>query len=159
MGGNLVDKDKAPVFMISALKDPDGANLDRVQMVKGWIDAQGNAREKVYDVVWSDMDQRALTGGKVPFVGDTVNRADASYTNDIGASELRTVWTDPDYLISDKRAYYYVRVLEIPTPRWTLYDAVRFGVTLSDDAMADAVAQERAYSSPVWLGPAPAEGE
>ncbi len=159
MGGELIDKDTAPTFLISALKDPDGANLDRVQVVKGWVDAFGNVREKVYDVVWSDMETRALSGGKVPAVGDTVNRLDATYTNDIGAAELRAVWTDPDYLIADKRAFYYVRVLEIPTPRWTLFDAVRFGITLSDEAMADAVAQERAYSSPVWLKPAPAEGE
>ncbi|MEM9312935.1 MAG: DUF3604 domain-containing protein, partial [Pseudomonadota bacterium] len=84
------------------------------------------------------------------FVGDTVNREDATYTNSIGAPELRTVWTDPDYS-QGQRAFYYLRVLEIPTPRWTLFDAVRFGVTLSEDAMADAVAQERAYTSPIWL--------
>lgn len=151
MGGELTNNGKAPTFMISALKDPDGANLDRVQMVKGWVDASGNVHETVYDVVWSDMDKRVATGGKVPAVGDTVNRADASYTNTIGAAELRTVWTDPDYQSGDKQAFYYLRVLEIPTPRWTLFDAVRFGITLSEDAMADAVAQERAYSSPVWL--------
>ena len=83
-------------------------------------------------------------------MGDTVNREDATYTNDIGAAELRTTWTDPDYR-EGQRPFYYVRVLEIPTPRWTLFDAVRFGITLSDDAMADAVAQERAYTSPIWL--------
>lgn len=153
MGGNLTDKGTAPNFLISALKDPDGANLDRVQIVKGWVDASGNAQERVYDIVWSDMENRAVIGGKVPAVGDSVNRDDATYTNDIGASELRATWTDPDYA-EGRRAFYYVRVLEIPTPRWTLFDAVRFGITLSEDAMADSVAQERAYSSPVWLSPA-----
>ncbi|MEM7665215.1 MAG: DUF3604 domain-containing protein [Pseudomonadota bacterium] len=152
MGGELTDNGSAPSFMISALKDPDGANLDRVQVVKGWLDASGELREQVYDVVWSDMETRALAGGKVPAVGDTVNRQDATYTNDIGAVELRSVWTDPDYS-AGQRAFYYVRVLEIPTPRWTLFDAVRFGITLSEDAMADAVAQERAYTSPIWLKP------
>ncbi|MEP1421366.1 MAG: DUF3604 domain-containing protein [Erythrobacter sp.] len=152
MGGELDDQGDAPSFLISAMKDPDGANLDRVQVIKGWLDASGAMQEQVYDVVWSDMDTRRRSGGKVPSVGDTVNRDDASYTNDIGAAELRTTWTDPDY-VQGQRAFYYLRVLEIPTPRWTLYDAVRFGVTLSDDAMADAVAQERAYTSPIWLKP------
>lgn len=150
MGGELADTGEAPSFMISAMKDPDGANLDRVQVIKGWLDASGAMQERVYDVVWSDMASRRKAGGKVPAVGDTVNREDATYTNSIGAAELRTVWTDPDYR-AGQRPFYYVRVLEIPTPRWTLYDAVRFGVTLSDDAMADAVAQERAYTSPIWL--------
>ncbi|MEM6475505.1 MAG: DUF3604 domain-containing protein [Pseudomonadota bacterium] len=153
MGGVLSDTGSAPRFMISALKDPDGANLDRVQVVKGWIDASGELREQVYDVEWSDRDARARVGGKVPAVGDTVNREDATYTNDIGAAELRSVWTDPDY-VAGQRAFYYVRVLEIPTPRWTLFDAVRFGIKLDEDAMADAVAQERAYTSPIWLRPA-----
>lgn len=153
MGGKLVDEGKAPTFMVSALKDPEGAHLDRVQIVKGWITADGVLHEKVYDVVWSDMDERAMTGGKVPPVGDTVDRATATYTNTIGAPELRAVWTDPDYREGES-AFYYVRVLAIPTPRWTLYDAVRFGIELPPEAMADAVAQERAYTSPIWLGPA-----
>lgn len=153
MGGNLADEGKAPSFLISALKDPDGAHLDRVQVVKGWVNPDGTTGEKVYDVVWSDMDKRAMAGGKVPPVGDTVDRAKATYTNTIGAPELRTVWTDPDYR-AGQSAFYYVRVLEIPTPRWTLFDAVRFGVKLSADALAEGVAQERAYTSPIWLGPA-----
>ncbi|GMN01984.1 DUF3604 domain-containing protein [Erythrobacter sp. MTPC3] len=153
MGGELVAGGKAPGFLIAALKDPDGANLDRVQIVKGWLDANGDLQERVYDAVWSDMDARPRTGGRVPAVGDTVDRSDATYTNDIGASELRSFWTDPDYR-EGQRAFYYVRVLEIPTPRWTLFDAVRFGITLSEEAMADAVAQERAYTSPIWLKPA-----
>ncbi len=148
--GRGVPMGSAPTFLISALKDPDGANLDRVQVVKGWVDASGNAQEKVYDVVWSDMDKRPRTARGLTPVGDTVNRKDATYTNTIGASELRTTWTDPDYA-KGQRAFYYVRVLEIPTPRWTLFDAVRFGFELSGDALKDAVAQERAYTSPIWL--------
>ena len=153
MGGELTDQSAAPIFMISAQKDPDGANLDRVQVVKGWVDAAGEAQERVYDVVWSDMENRRPVNGKVPPVGDTVDRENASYTNTIGVTALRTVWTDPDY-IEGQRAFYYLRVLEIPTPRWTLFDARRFGITLNEEAMADAVAQERAYSSPIWLKPA-----
>ncbi|QUL37683.1 DUF3604 domain-containing protein [Erythrobacter sp. JK5] len=152
MGGELTDSGEAPRFMISALKDPDGANLDRVQVVKGWIDASGELQEQVYDVAWSDPEERLMTGDGLFPVGDTVNREDATYTNDIGAAELRTVWTDPDYE-EGQRAFYYVRVIEIPTPRWTLFDAARFGITLSEDAMANAVAQERAYTSPIWLKP------
>ena len=148
MGGELTDDGRAPTFLISALKDPEGANLDRVQVVKGWIDANGAAQERVYDVVWSDMDKRRISGGKVPAVGSSVNLADASYTNDIGAPELRTTWTDPDYM-RGQNAFYYVRVLEIPTPRWVLFDALRFGFELP--AEVEAVSQERAYSSPVWL--------
>lgn len=150
MGGELEDTGKAPSFLISAMKDPEGANLDRVQVIKGWLDASGEMQEQVYDVIWSDMDTRTKSRGKLTPVGDTVNREDATYTNTIGAGELRTTWIDPDYR-EGQRAFYYVRVLEIPTPRWTLYDAVRFGVTLSDEAMADAIAQERAYTSPIWL--------
>lgn len=152
MGGTLKESGKAPTFLISALKDPEGGNLDRVQVVKGWVDASGQTQEQVFDVVWSDMDKRAKVGGKVPAVGDTVDRTKATYTNSIGAAELRATWTDPEYR-PGQSAFYYVRVLEIPTPRWPLYDAVRFGYKLTPDALADAVAQERAYSSPVWIGP------
>ena len=154
MGGELEDTGQAPSFLISAMKDPDGANLDRLQVIKGWLDASGQMQEQVYDVVWSDPSTRRKSGGKLTPVGDTVNREDATYTNTIGAAELRTTWTDPDYR-EGQRAFYYVRALVIPTPRWTLFDAVRFGVTLSEDAMADAVAQERAYTSPIWLKPQP----
>ncbi|NVE95737.1 DUF3604 domain-containing protein [Altererythrobacter lutimaris] len=153
MGGELTDNGNAPVFMISAQKDPDGANLDRVQVVKGWVDGSGEVRERVYDVVWSDMEDRRMANGKVPAVSDTVDREKAIYTNTIGAANLQVTWSDPDY-VEGQRAFYYLRVLEIPTPRWTLYDALRFGITLSEEAMADAVAQERAYSSPIWLRPA-----
>jgi len=152
MGGELTDQGDAPTFLISALKDPDGANLDRVQVVKGWLDASGEMQERVYDVVWSDMDTRRRTGSGLTPVGDTVDRETATYTNDIGAAELRTTWTDPSYS-QGQRAFYYVRVLEIPTPRWPLYDAVRFGFELPADALEAAVAQERAYTSPIWLKP------
>lgn len=154
MGGELADRGEAPTFLIHALKDPDGANLDRVQMVKGWIDKEsGQLREEVFNVAWSDMDgTRQRVEQQVPPVGDTVDRDKATYTNDIGAAEIKVAWMDPDYE-EGERAFYYVRVLEIPTPRWTLYDAVRFGITLSPEAMADAVAQERAYTSPIWLKP------
>ena len=154
MGGELTDRGRAPTFLISALKDPDGANLDRVQVVKGWVDAGGAARETVYDVVWSDMDgSRRKVGGRIPAVGDTVDRRQATYENSIGAAELRATWTDPDYA-PGQRAFYYVRVLEIPTPRWVLFDAKRFGLTLPQHVIDAGVAQERAYSSPVWLRPA-----
>lgn len=150
MGGVLNDTGTAPRFMIEALKDPEGANLDRVQVVKGWVDAAGNTQEKVFDVVWSDAAKRPLTGGKVPSVGNTVDVAKASYTNTIGAAQLRTLWTDPDYQPA-QRAFYYVRVLEIPTPRWVLFDALRFGVKLGPEVVKTE--QERAYTSPIWLLP------
>ncbi len=150
MGGELTDNGKAPRFLVSALKDPDGANLDRVQIVKGWVDRSGALRERVFDVAWSDREARARVGGKVPAVGDTVDRKTATYTNTIGAPELRAVWTDPDY-VPGQRAFYYVRVLEIPTPRWPLFDRVRYGTRLADDV--ELVAQERAYTSPIWLKP------
>ncbi|GMM92198.1 DUF3604 domain-containing protein [Qipengyuania sp. MTN3-11] len=153
MGGELPDRGRAPTFLISALKDPDGANLDRVQVVKGWTNGDGEAEEQVYDVVWSDMDERARSGTKVPAVGDTVDRKRATYTNTIGAAELRTTWTDPDYR-AGQNAFYYVRVLEIPTPRWVLFDMVRFGLDLPQAVIDAGVAQERAYSSPIWLRPA-----
>ncbi len=153
MGGELSDEGRAPSFLISAMKDPEGANLDRVQMVKGWMDASGNTQERVYDVAWSDPQTRRMTGGKLTAVGDTVDRDRASYTNDIGTPELRTVWTDPDYR-EGQNAFYYVRVVEIPTPRWVLFDALRFGLDLPDDVKEAGVAQERAYSSPIWLRPA-----
>lgn len=151
MGGELVAKPGArPTLMISTLKDPLGANLDRVQVVKGWIDKAGISHEKVFDVVWSDMDRRRASGGKVPAVGDTVDLASAIYSNTIGAASLSTVWTDPEFSASN-RAFYYVRVLEIPTPRWTLYDMVRFNAKPPEGARLKD--QERAYTSPVWYRP------
>jgi hypothetical protein len=150
MGADLKDGSGKPRFLISALKDPEGANLDRVQVVKGWTDASGRLQEKVFDVVWSSPDKRVLAGGKLTPVGDTVDIAKASYTNSIGAPELRTVWSDPEFNAS-QRAFYYVRVLEIPTPRWVLFDALRYGAKLLPDT--ELKAQERAYTSPIWYNP------
>ena len=151
MGGDLKSGSGAPRFMVSALKDPAGANLDRVQIVKGWVNKSGKLQERVFDIVWSDAATRKKgTDGKVPAVGDTVNIAKASYTNSIGDPALRTIWADPEFdpVI---RAFYYVRVLEIPTPRWVLYDALRFGAKLLPGTTLKA--QERAYSSPIWYNP------
>ena len=156
MGGDLPMKpigmsdDKAPAFAVWALKDPNSGNLDRVQIVKGWYE-RGYAFEKVYDVVWSDADNRAVgPDGKVPPVGNTVNIAEATYTNDIGDTQLSAVWTDPDFDPA-QHAVYYVRVLEIPTPRWTTYDAKALGVEPPSD-VAPTI-QERAWSSPIWYTP------
>jgi hypothetical protein len=151
MGGELATKAGAtPALMISALKDPIGANLDRVQVVKGWVDKAGKSHEKVFDVVWSDMDQRKAAGGKVPAVGDTVDVATATYKNTIGAASLSTVWTDPEFDPA-ARAFYYVRVIEIPTPSWPAFDALRFKLTLTPDVRVKQ--QERAYTSPIWINP------
>lgn len=152
MGSDLRPaKGKAPVFMISALKDSEGANLDRVQIVKGWVDKAGNAHERVFDVVWSNASNRRIgKNGKLAPVGSTVDLKTATYTNSIGAPELRTVWRDPGFDPALK-AFYYVRVLEIPTPRWPAYDAVRYGAKLGPDAILTA--QQRAYSSPIWYNP------
>jgi hypothetical protein len=149
MGGDLPAGDGAPSFLVYALRDPIGANLDRVQIVKGWIDAEGNPQERVYDVAWSD-GRVPGADGKLPPVGSTVDLSIPSWTNTIGASELGTVWTDPDFDPA-LSAFYYARVIEIPTPRWTAYDAVKFGLDLPDDV--PMVQQERAYTSPIWYTP------
>lgn len=151
MGSDLRPRedDAAPSFLIAALRDPIGANLDRAQVVKGWLDAEGELHEKVYDVAWSG-DRMADANGKVPEVGNTVDLETASWQNTIGASELATAWTDPDFDPANP-AFYYVRVLEIPTPRWVVYDAVRYGIELP--AEAEQIHQERAYSSPIWYTP------
>jgi hypothetical protein len=126
-----------------------GANLDRIQVVKGWLDAKGEVQEKVYDVLWSG-DRKPGADGKLPGVGDTVDVANATWTNTIGAPELITVWKDPDFDPA-QRAFYYARVLEIPTPRWTAYDAKYFGITLPPEV--PMTTQERAYTSPIWYTP------
>ncbi len=151
MGGDLkqAPAGKSPSFIVAALKDPIGANLDRVQVVKGWMDAKGELQEKVYDVAWSG-DRKAGADGKVPAVGSTVDVAAATWTNTIGAPELITVWKDPDF-DAVLKAFYYVRVIEIPTPRWTAYDAVRFGTKMPPEV--PMVTQERAYTSPIWYTP------
>ena len=141
---------KAPSFIVSALKDPAGGNLDRAQVIKGWVDASGKLHEKIFDVVWSEPARRTLSGGKLTPVGDTVNLANATYTNSIGAAELKTVWTDPEFDARVK-AFYYIRVMEIPTPSWPAYDAVRFKVKMPPSVRMKA--QERAYTSPIWYVP------
>ena len=130
MGGDLTQapKGKAPSFLVYALRDPIGANLDRIQIIKGWLDTDGSPQEKVYDVAWSK-GRKPGADGKLPAVGDTVDLSIPSWTNTIGASELGTVWTDPDFDPS-LRAFYYARVIEIPTPRWTAYDRVKFKLDL-----------------------------
>ncbi|MFV2006299.1 MAG: DUF3604 domain-containing protein [Longimicrobiales bacterium] len=139
----------APTFMIYSLRDAQGANLDRIQIVKGWLGDDGETHERVYDVAWSG-DRRIASDGKLPPVGNTVDVQNANWTNDIGASELGTVWSDPDF-DPDQRAFYYARVIEIPTPRWSTYDAFRFGVPIPEGAPTST--QERAYTSPIWYNP------
>ena len=151
MGSDLAKKPnnaKAPTFMALALRDPIGANLDRIQIIKGWLDKNG-IHEKVYNVAWSG-DRKPDAKGKLPPVGNTVDVKNANWTNTIGASELATVWTDPDFDPKQK-AFYYARVIEIPTPRWTTYDAFRYGVELPKDVPTST--QERAYTSPIWYTP------
>ena len=152
MGGDLTSgpKGKSPKFLIRAVKDPDGANLDRVQVIKGWHDKNGQLHEKSFNVALSD-DRTPNWRGKVKPVGNTVDIEDASYTNSIGDPELVVVWTDPDF-DKDELAFYYLRVLEIPTPRWTAYDAKYFKITDVPDDIP-MVTQERAYTSPIWYSP------
>jgi hypothetical protein len=153
MGGDLSNppKGKSPSFLVAALKDPYRGNLDRIQIVKGWLDAKGKTHEKVYDVVWGDANKRKPgADGKLPAVGNTVDVANATWTNTIGDSELIAVWTDPEFDPS-VRAFYYARVIEIPTPRWTAYDAKRFGIKM--DSKIPMMTQERAYTSPIWYTP------
>ncbi len=153
MGGDLnnAPKGKAPTFLVAALKDPIGANLDRIQIVKGWLDKKGKVHEKVYDVVWGDADKRKPdANGKFPPVGNTVDVENATWTNTIGDSELIAVWKDPDF-DAKQSAFYYARVIEIPTPRWTAYDAKRFGVEPQPGTRMTL--QERAYTSPIWYTP------
>lgn len=153
MGGDLTNtpKGKAPTFLVAALKDPIGANLDRIQIIKGWLDAKGEAHEKIYDVVWGDADKRKPgRDGKLPPVGSTVDVENATWTNTIGSPELITAWKDPDFDPS-LRAFYYARVLEIPTPRWTAYDTKRLGVKPLPGTTLTL--QERAYTSPIWYTP------
>jgi len=152
MGGDLPKKTgKAPTFAVWALKDPESGNLDRIQIIKGFINKWGRTDEKIYDVAWSDDRKVDPKTGKLPAVGNTVDIKKATYTNDIGDTQLSAVWTDPDFDAKQK-AVYYVRVLEIPTPRWSTYDSARNNLPLSD--LVPATIQERAWSSPIWYTPA-----
>jgi hypothetical protein len=153
MGGDLrgAPGGKAPSFLVAALKDPLGANLDRIQIVKGWMDAGGALHEKVYDVAWGDAATRKPgRDGKLPAVGNTVDVANAAWSNTIGDPELSAVWKDPAFDPA-LRAFYYARVIEIPTPRWTAYDAKYYGV--KPPPGATMTLQERAYTSPIWYSP------
>jgi hypothetical protein len=151
MGGDLAGAPAGgkPRLLVRAVRDPEGANLDRVQVVKGWLEADGTTRERVYDVAWSG-DRKPGKDGGLPPVGSTVNVPDASYTNAIGAAFLQAFWTDEDFDPA-QLAFYYVRVIEIPTPRWTTHDAKVFGVKIPNGAPVDV--QERAYTSPIWYAP------
>jgi len=141
---------KAPSFLLAALKDPKTGNLDRIQVIKGWVDKDGKTHEKIFDVVWSDTQRRKIVAGKLTPVGSTVDVARATWTNSIGAPELIGVWKDPEFDPS-VRAFYYLRVLEIPTPRWTAYDAAYFKVKMA--ANVPMITQERAFTSPIWYTP------
>jgi len=151
MGGDLHphDGDRSPTFMVYALRDPIGGNLDRIQIIKGWLDSRGNTHEHVYDVAWSG-GRVPGADGKLPAVGNTVDVETANYTNTIGASELATVWTDPDF-DPEERSFYYARVIEIPTPRWSTFEAFRFGIPIPEGAPVST--QDRAYTSPIWYTP------
>ena len=152
MGGTLHDAPDgaAPSFLIRALRDPDGANLDRMQVIKGWLDEDGETHERIYDVAVSDGRQIGEDGRATEAVGSTVDVASASYTNDIGSAIFAAHWADPDF-DPQEPAFYYVRVIEIPTPRWTTYDAAFFGMPLPDTV--PATVQDRAYTSPIWYAP------
>lgn len=151
MGGDLhtAPKGKKPTFLVAAMKDPYSGNLDRIQIIKGWLDKSGKTHEKVYDVVWSG-DRKPGADGKLPPVGNTVNVEKATWSNTIGTPELIQVWTDPEFDAAQP-AFYYARVLEIPTPRWTAYEAMRFGIKMSPEV--PMTTQERAYTSPIWYNP------
>jgi len=156
MGADLppAGEGQAPRLLVRAVRDADGANLDRVQVIKGWLGEDGELHEKVYDIAWSG-DREPDADGHVPPVGNTVDVETATWTNDIGTAALQAWWEDPDF-DADESAFYYVRVLEIPTPRWTTYDARFFGVDLPEDV--PATLQERAYTSPIWYTPEPDPG-
>ena len=151
MGGDLRGgvEGSAPTFLVAAAKDPYSGNLDRIQIVKGWLDNDGETHEQVYDVAWSD-GREPGADGKLPPVGNTVDVANATWVNSIGEPELIAVWQDPDFDPAE-RAVYYARVIEIPTPRWTAYEAKRFGIEMGPEV--PMTTQERAYTSPIWYTP------
>ena len=149
MGGGLpASQAAAPSFVIWAIRDPDSGNLDRVQIIKGWIDATGQSHERVFDVVWSGERSIDTASGQLPAVGNTVDVATATYSNSIGAEQLATVWTDPEFDAA-REAFYYARVIEIPTPRWSTFDTVKLGIV----APQPTSLQERAVTSAIWYKP------
>jgi hypothetical protein len=152
MGGDLSNAPtgKAPTFMLIALRDPIGANLDRIQIIKGWLDKKGKTNERIYDVAVSDNRMIGADGRCKTPVGNTVDLEAAHWTNTIGAPELAVIWTDPDF-DPNQKAFYYGRVIEIPTPRWVLYDKLRLGAEIPKEA--ELTHQERAYTSPIWYTP------
>ena len=152
MGGDLTrsPEAKSPSFMVAATRDPDGANLDRVQIIKGWLNASGETAEQIFDVALSDGRTKSWLTGEIPAVGNTVDSENVTYSNSIGAAELTAVWTDPEF-DPKQRAFYYARVIQIPTPRWTAYDEKYFGAEI--DPRAPKTIQDRAYSSPIWYTP------
>ncbi len=141
---------KAPGFMVRALRDPDGANLDRVQIIKGWLDEKGNAQERIYDIAVSGGRKIGDDGRAREKVGNTVDVENATYTNTIGESILAAYWQDPDF-DAEQSAFYYVRVLEIPVPRWTTIDAAFYDIERPGNV--PATIQDRAYTSPIWYTP------
>jgi hypothetical protein len=151
MGSLLPDAGEAsaPAFNVWAQRDPRSGTLDRIQIVKGWLAASGGLQEAVFDVVWAG-DRKPGPGGRLPPVGNSVDLRTAEYTDAIGAAELIGHWADADF-DPNAPAYYYLRVLQVPTPRWSTYDAVRSGLPLLDGA--PATVQERAWSSPIWYAP------
>ena len=146
----MVSFPASPSFIFSAFRDPTGANLDRVQIIKGWLDKSGKAHERIYDVAWAGARDINSNNGKLPPVGSTVNFDDATYDNSIGETYLSGIWIDPDF-DPELLSFYYCRVIEIPRPRWTLKDSVFFDIELSREI--PKVVQDRAYTSPIWYIP------
>ena len=152
MGGDLsgAPAGKVPTFMVRSMRDVDGANLDRVEIIKGWINADGKRREKIFDIAVSDGRTIGPDGRCLTPVGSTVDVANADYTNSIGDALQMAYWKDPEFN-AKLNAFYYVRVIEIPTPRWTAYDAKRFGIEMPERVRM--IVQDRAYTSPIWYTP------
>ena len=153
MGGNLLKAPagKQPVFMVHAVRDPEGPNIDRIQIIKGWLGKDGKTHERIFDVAVSGGRKIGPDGRCKTSVGSTVDVANASYTNTIGATTLSAYWKDPAFDASE-RAFYYIRVIQIPSPRWTAYDQKRFGVKMAD--YVPMTVTDRAYTSPIWYTPA-----
>ena len=153
MGGDLsqAPAGKPPAFLVYAMRDPDGPNLDRIQIIKGWLDKDGKSQERIFDVAVSGGRRIDANGRCKTPVGNTVDIPNASYTNSIGATTLSAYWKDPTF-DATQRAFYYVRVIQIPSPRWTAYDQKRFGIKMPD--YVPMTVTDRAYTSPIWFSPA-----